>query len=183
MLAYLADRLIICTFQEISLPAIKSPTTDQCSHTASPRLRNRRHRDINERQRLEIHINWIQRRIFFIGLAKFYFLSTFEKWKPCLSFLEIISNTSRNVTRLFTQSTSCPEENIRRFKKRIDSEHPALRTPQQNGLAERSGGVMVDGTSICKVKCSDETLSVENTWIVINIRLSNICNDQRRMYQ
>ena len=145
---------------------LTGPNTVQCPHCSLAKIKRQEARRPPMRDRsipgLEIHIDWTDieesydgyvRTMFFTdaatGLVTPYFMTTFGTEKENLAALKdyvehledrhgLNVKIVRSDNELFTNRT-------RRWlrKKKIDCEPSAPRTQQQNGVAERSGGVVI----------------------------------------
>jgi transposase InsO family protein len=142
------------------------PRTVECPHCAVAKIKRQIARRAPMRDRLspgrEIHIDWTDLeeaydgfvRIMFItdaasGLVTPYFMSTFGTERENLTALkDYIEHQEKRYgisVRIVRSDLELFRKKTCRWltKKRIDCEPSAPRTPAQNGLAERSGGVIM----------------------------------------
>jgi Reverse transcriptase (RNA-dependent DNA polymerase)/GAG-pre-integrase domain len=145
---------------------LTGPSTVQCSHCSLAKIKRQEARRSPMRNRtipgLEVHIDWTDleeaydgyvRTMFATdaasGLVTPYFMSTHgterENFAALRDYIEYLENRYIAKVRVVRSDNELFTTKIRRWlhKKGVECEPSAPRTPSQNGLAERSGGVIM----------------------------------------
>jgi transposase InsO family protein len=145
---------------------LTGPSTVQCIHCSLAKIKRQEARRSPMRDRsipgLEIHVDWTDLeeaydgyvRTMFItdassGLVTPYFMSTYgtekENFAALRDYVEYLDNRYSVKVRMVRSDNELFTSKISRWlhKKGIECEPSAPRTPSQNGLAERSGGVIM----------------------------------------
>ena len=145
---------------------LTGPSTVQCPHCSLAKIKKPESRRPPLRDRstpgLEIHIDWTDleesydgyvRIMFFTdaasGLVTPYFMTTFgterENLAALKDYIEYLEKRHGLTVKVVRSDKELFTNRTRKWlgKKKIDCEPSAPRTQQQNGLAERSGGVVI----------------------------------------